>query len=314
VNKTILRLLQVCVTGAVLAWVFRDPAMRAGMSSALRRADPKWIGIGIAVAGLGEVANIWRWGIFLKVQGVHITVQRTAELFMVGVFFGLFFFGVAGGDVMKTMLLVKDRRLQKNAIVLTVVADRLSGLFVLAPFSLAVAGLRYHWMSRTPSARGLLYVLILFSAGCIALLAGAFAITGTRFMRRLPARERVVKLAEAYRLFTKAWGQSLLAILLSFPVLFTYFGAFYCAAEAFHARISLLDMFSIMPIVTVVSSLPVSVSGLGVREETFKQLLGDLAHIPGDLAVLISLTGFLIYVFWSLLGGAAYLWSRPERS
>ena len=315
-KKIIFRVLQVLVTVGVLAWVFRDPAMRAGMAAALRKADPKWITIGIAVAGAGEVANIWRWGIFLKVQGVHISWRRTAELFMVGVFFGLFLLGTAGGDVMKVLLLVKGRQYQKSTVFLTVVADRLSGLFVLVPFSLAIVGLRYGWMSQTPAARGLLWVLVAFAAGCVAFIGGSFAIAATGLMKRLPVRtpgrEKLLEMAAAYDLFRGAWRASLLAILLSFPVLFTFFGTFYCAALAFHANISLPDMFSIMPVVTVISSLPVSVSGLGVREEMFKQLLGDLAHVSGNLAVLISLTGFLIYVFWSILGGIAYLWSRPE--
>ncbi len=171
-------------------------------------------------------------------------------------------------------------------------------------------------MSQTPAARGLLYVLIVFAVGCVVFITCSFAVARTGLIRRLPARapgrEKMLELAAAYNLFTTAWGHSLVAILLSFPVLFTFFGTFFCAARAFRAAISLPDMFSIMPVVTVVSSLPVSVSGLGVREEMFKQLLGDLAHIPAEQAVLISLTGFLIYVFWSLFGGAAYLWSRPE--
>ena len=171
-------------------------------------------------------------------------------------------------------------------------------------------------MSQTPAARGLLYTLLAFAAGCVVFIGGSFAIAGAGLAERLPlgtpGRDKIIEMAAAYNLFSAAWGRSLLALLLSFPVLFTFFGTFFCAAKAFRAHVSLADMFSIMPVVTVVSSLPVSVSGLGVREEMFKQLLGDLARVPPNLAVLISLTGFLIYVFWSLLGGAAYLWSRPE--
>ena len=69
-----------------------------------------------------------------------------------------------------------------------------------------------------------------------------------------------------------------------------------------------------MPIVTFVTSLPVSISGLGLREEMFKNLLGDLSHVTGDVAVLVSLTGFLIYVVWSIIGAGAYLWTRPGRA
>ena len=83
--------------------------------------------------------------------------------------------------------------------------------------------------------------------------------------------------------------------------------------EAFSAHVSLVDIFSIMPIVTVVTSLPISVSGIGVREQLFKNLLGDLTGTAAEVAVLISLVGFLSYVCWSLVGAVIWLVSKPAR-
>ncbi len=315
-KKFLFRALQLLVTIAVLAWIFRDPSMRRNMMAALHKADPLWIMAGLFVSGIGEVANIIRWGLFLRAQNVKASWARIAAVFMVGVFFGLFLLGTAGGDVLKAFLLIKERQNQKAAILLTILADRLVGLLILLPFTFGLVLLRYQWLSQTPVARGLLYLLFMFSGGSVLFIGISLFLARPGVAEKLPAglpgRAGLVEIASAYRLFASAWVQSLLAVLLSIPVLFTFFGTFYCASQAFHARISLADIFSIMPIVTFVTSLPVSISGLGLREEMFKNLLGDLSHVPPDVAVLVSLTGFLIYVVWSLVGAVAYIWARPD--
>ena len=40
-----------------------------------------------------------------------------------------------------------------------------------------------------------------------------------------------------------------------------------------------------------------------------QELLGDLAGVPGEIAVLISLVGFLSYVFWGMVGAVIYVCS-----
>jgi glycosyltransferase 2 family protein len=310
--KTIwLRICQAGVTVGLLVWIFRDEELRAGILRALQEADPMWIAIGIGVAGLGEVGNVIRWGIFLRVQRIMASWWRITSLFMTGVFFNLFLFGTTGGDLVKVWYLAREHRTKKGAVFLTVVMDRLIGLVVLVVFAFLISVWRFDWLSQTPLAATLQWFLIAFASVSIVVMAGSFVISGTgllhRLPERMPAREKFLRLASAYNLFAQAWRASIIALALSFPVLFTFFGVFYCAARAYGASATLLDVFTLMPVITVVTSLPISISGLGVREKLFQELLGDLAHVPADVAVLISLTGFSIYILWGFVGAAFYL-------
>ncbi len=70
-------------------------------------------------------------------------------------------------------------------------------------------------------------------------------------------------------------------------------------------------MIVVMPIVNTICNIPISLSGIGVREGLFETLLNTLYGTPKPLAVLISLTTFSLTVFWSLLGGVLYLFYRP---
>ena len=48
-KKTLLTILQLLVTGALLYWVFHDPAVRSAMATAVRDADYRWIAAAIAM-------------------------------------------------------------------------------------------------------------------------------------------------------------------------------------------------------------------------------------------------------------------------
>jgi hypothetical protein len=65
------------------------------------------------------------------------------------------------------------------------------------------------------------------------------------------------------------------------------------------------DFLAVLPVVDVVTMMPVSVSGLGVRETVLEELLGQVAGVPGDAAVAVSLVGFGFTLFWVVAGGLA---------
>src|SRR5882724_11184070 len=137
--KTILlRIFQALVTVGVLLWVFHDPQLRANIPTVLRQAEPGWILLGVAFAGAGELANIFRWQIFLRVQKVQVPLARTAMVFMIGVFFNLFLLGSTGGDVVRAAYLCAEQESKKAGIILSVVVDRLLGMFILVPFGVVI--------------------------------------------------------------------------------------------------------------------------------------------------------------------------------
>jgi hypothetical protein len=62
-----------------------------------------------------------------------------------------------------------------------------------------------------------------------------------------------------------------------------------------------------MPVIDSVSSLPISVAGVGVREKLFQILMSDLAGTLPEISVAASLAGFACSVFWAVIGGLLFL-------
>lgn len=316
-NKALIRTLQAVFTIAILIWVFHDPQKRGQMAAAVGKADVRWLLIGLPVAFVGEIANITRWQILMRVQGMQMSWRRGTMLFFVGLFFNLFMPGYTGGDFARMYYLMREFPDKKKEAILTIVMDRLIGVLVLMITAVLTTTIRWNWLQKTPEVSVLLWVLISMLVGFAILTVGSFLVSGLKLANRLPRhtpfRDRLIETSDAYRLFAKSKWSLFWAFLLSFPVLFSFYGAFYCAARAYNAGVSLLDMFTIMPIVTAIISLPITPSGIGFRETLIEILLRDLANVPNEVGVLISLVGFAYFVLFGVVGGIIYLFYAPKR-
>ena len=65
------------------------------------------------------------------------------------------------------------------------------------------------------------------------------------------------------------------------------------------------------PLAAVITSLPISIGGLGVRENTLVGLFGGLGFTP-EVSTAMSLLGYVAGILASLLGGAAFVLRRIE--
>jgi hypothetical protein len=72
-------------------------------------------------------------------------------------------------------------------------------------------------------------------------------------------------------------------------------------------------MFSIMPLVTAVSSLPISLNGIGVGEALLDELLHALCGAAKGTGMLVSICGMLVYAIRASRGGWFYI-SRKRHS
>src|SRR3954470_23774693 len=152
-KKTLLTVIQLLVTGALLYWVFHDPAVRSAMAVAIRDADYRWILAAIAAYIVVEIAAVVRWNILLKVQGIHLSTPRIVGLFLIGMFYNQFLPGGTGGDIVKTYLLWKETPTKKPGALLAVLFDRMVGLIALIIITGILIFLRYGWLTRETAAQ-----------------------------------------------------------------------------------------------------------------------------------------------------------------
>jgi uncharacterized protein (TIRG00374 family) len=315
-KKTLLTIFQLCVTIAVLYWVFHDPEKRAKMAVALQNADYRWIGAAILAYLVVEVAAAVRWHVLLKVQGIHLSPARVGALFMIGIFFNQFLPGGTGGDIVKSYLLVKETPGKIAGALLAVLFDRLIGLVALIAITGTLIGLRYDFLSQTPETRNLVWTLLLVLGFSIVSLVSTFVISGFNLLKWLPARfpgrEKLIELSAAYHLYARHWTATGIGFLCSLVAHLATFTTFLCVAFAFHVAVPIIDFFAIMPVERTISSLPISFAGVGVREHILQVMLNGLLGVEPARAVLIGSMSFLVMLACAVPGGLIYLLYRPS--
>ena len=315
-RKTLLTALQVAVTLFALYWVFRKPEDRASLLRAMRSANVYWLVVAVLGGALSPIAATVRWGLLLRVQDIRLGWKRVTQFYMIGSFFNLFLLGSTGGDAVKLFYVWRQVEPKKRAgAVMAVGMDRVLGLLALIILATTFVVLRYRWLTRTPETATLLvsFGLILGSAAMGIITAAA--VVGLRLADKLPAgmpgRAKILEAAAAVQTYARNWPMIISCIFISMLGHSSFFITYYCAARGLHAVVSFWDMAVILPIVNTIIALPISVSGVGVRENLYVTLLGDLCKIGKAQAVTISLVGFFsTVIFYGLRGGVFYLFYR----
>ena len=307
----LLTALQVAVTIGLLVWLFHDPERRRAMGEALRMADWRWMGLAVLAAGVCEWFGIIRWQLFLRMLHIEVPIRETTRLFFIGAFFNQFLPGTTGGDVVRVIFLMRDHPENKTEGFLSVAVDRLLAVLVLVMMGLLFAWTRSAWFAQSFTVGHMMkwFAITLFVLG--AGLIASFVLTSRQLVSRLPKkfpfRRPIIKLSKLWQLCLENRREALLGTLYTVPMLLAYFLAFAFAAKAFTSKVTLLDMISIMPLVTAISSLPISLNGIGPREALLDNAMTDLCHLPAGTGTLISIAGMAVYLLWGLVGGVFYL-------
>jgi uncharacterized protein (TIRG00374 family) len=310
-TRHLFTIFQVMATVGVMVWLFHDPERRNVMWKALHEANWRWMVLSVLAAGVCEFFGVLRWQLFLEMLKIRIPFWETTRLFFIGAFFNQFLPGTTGGDVVRVVFLMQDHPEHKAESFLSVAVDRLLAVLVLVIMGLGFAWGRDAWFAQSFAVGNLMkwftVTLIVLGIGLVA----SFILTGRHLVLRLPKkfpfRKQIIKLSKLWQLCLENRKQAILGTIYTVPMLFAYFAAFCFAAKAFTNEVSFWDMTSIMPLATAVSSLPISLNGMGFREALLDQALKDLCGAPLGTGTIISMAGMSVYLLWGLVGGVFYL-------
>lgn len=311
-NRKVLLLLQVLATVVLLALLFRNfdwPAFEA-----LFRSLPAWYyaaSLGVILAG--QVLYAWRWRALLVVTGIKMPFGRVLRLYLIGTFVGNFLPSTVGGDVAKVYYVGRERGYRPATA--SVVLDRLLGLGILAGIASLALWVEPVSHRRYDAAR---VTLTAITAGAVA--ATALALVGTGGLpRRLawlgPLAIRGAEHLQRFRLELVAALRSPRVWLQAVATVTCYFSLVVLAYQTFIGiqlghRPSFMAILVAAASTAVLSNIPITINGLGLREQLHVVLLEPLG-VPKEVAVAISLLLFAHLLVASLIGGLFWMQSPP---
>ncbi len=243
-----------------------------------------------------------RWKMFIPGD---ISVQRLFSLYMIGSFFNNLLPGIIFGDALKAYYLYRDTK-NTGISMASVFMDRYVGFVALMMIALIALPFGMVYIRNT-ELRYIIPLLIL------SFVTGSMLFFRLKLMRRLRFLKDFYGYFDSYVNDKKNVVVLLKTFLLSLIIQMVGMVSVYIIARGFEIDINFISILIFVPLIVTVSLLPVSISGLGIREGAFVILFGNIGVKP-ELALMISLTWFLSVVTGSLPGALFYLINKKVDS
>jgi len=258
------------------------------------------------------IVSAWRWQVLLDFKKFIIPFGRTSVLYFIALFFNNLLPTTVGGDVMRVVYTMKKRKADALAIVLV---DRILGfvgLFVFALFAVLYLLIVKQQTEFLPFiVIGLVAIVfityVFFSERAYSTLAPI-----VQKITVLRVGERLNRLHEAATEFGGAWRPISLCILHSIIIqALLALAPFFVLLAMGNFEVGILPFFIYVPIINVVSMIPISLNALGVREY-FYVLLFARAGVAGETSLAVSLVSFFLLFLLSLTGGIFFILYRKK--
>ena len=286
----------------------------ANLAEIWRRAD--WVLLGLASLTTPLLITLLavRWRLFLVKQNMHLPYRTILSFVWTGQFFNAILPGSTGGDVSKIVQVCAAVPDRKADALVSVVTDRVCALVSI--FCLAVvcfwfgpsSGIVIREVAQLGgigSPVGFGFATLVIVTLCILAL----------FARRPANRERMGRLIAALQVGLK-WDATLVcALVLAIVIHMVAFAGFFIFARSLGIDLTFWSVLQFLPIVLIVTLLPVTVNGHGLREAVlilyFSQMgismAGGAAYSTTEIVVALSVVCVGNDMLWSLPGGLLLL-------
>ncbi len=258
------------------------------------------------------ILSAWRWQVLLDFKKFNVRFGRTLIIYFISLFFNNLLPTTVGGDMMRVVYTMKNRRADSLA---TVLVDRILGfigLFILALLAVLYLLIQENETEFLPFMIIGLTVVVVITYVFFSEKAYAFISPMINKIRVFKLGERINRLHEAGTDFGGAWGVIALCIVLSVLIQITLAVApFFVLLGMGNYEVGLLPFFIYVPIINVISMIPVSLNGLGIRENSYV-LLFSRVGLDGEVAFAMSLVSFFIIFVFSLIGGILFIFYKRQ--
>lgn len=284
--------IRIVVSLGVMGWLLSRLEWEAMREVAARAEPTGWL-MALVLYGLVQMGlSSSRWQMLAEPLGFQSPWRRYFGLYYVGLFFNLFLPTSMGGDVVRAWSLA-DRADRRWPALLSVISDRLSGLLALVMLACLA----------TIFDRGSLPPSILWTVWGLAGGMGAGLLLLPRLGRRFQSLARLAAALSVSQGHRRRW---FMALGISLCVQSASVVQIALMGQSLGLQVPVMGYAVVVPLVSVLTLLPVSVGGIGVREGSLVLLLKPLG-VTGAAALALGLAWFAMNFVMGMVGGLVYL-------
>jgi hypothetical protein len=301
-KRTAILAIKVVISFCLLYWFFTlvEPQSVLLVYS---RADIGMMGLAEVTMLVALFVSVIKWQRLLRCDGIDASLPVLTRFYLIGIYFNNFLPTSIGGDAMRVWL-VANKYSNGTSGMASVLAERLTGLVALLFFAgaLSLGGNLF------PVQEALAWILLLLAP---LILLMPFILGRARALRFVPAslRSKVDALfasldnyvVDKRLLWCLGWTSAIYPFLVGL--------VYFWGGRAIGVDVGLLDLVVVTSLVTLLTLVPVSLNGLGIREGGFVFFLG-LLGVPQAEALALSLLVFGLTLLFSLAGWVCFLVER----
>jgi hypothetical protein len=240
-----------------------------------------------------------------------LPIARLLGIYCIGLFFNLTFPTVIGGDVVKMYYAGRPFKAYAQSFAAAFL-DRDAGM--LAMLIIACIAILVHpvVVPGIPVSLIIWGALALFVAGNIAIFAPYFHRKVIQLLHRLHLAKIAAKIdliSSAFQVMGKHQILLLAAFLISFVNQLLVIAVTWVMALGLRIQLSLVWFLIFVPVITLISMIPISLNGMGLREYSFMSLFGAIGIAP-ESCIALGLISSIVIILSSLPGGIVYIFFR----
>lgn len=277
------------------------------LAAMLRQTDPLWVLVSVLVGVILNAISSWKWRILLRAKGKPVPFVRLLNLYFAGFFVNNFFPSTIGGDIFRGAEVGRDIGDRALAMA-SVFMERFTGMtaLVVVAFVAFAGNLSSFRDPRFALALGAGLAVYLAVAAAVV-LPGPLAWGQRAFPAGLPGLliGKLIRVQSAIHDYTGQTRAIAAALALSLLFHLTAMLNVYVSSRAFGVVLPVRTLLVIVPVIMFISSLPITVGGLGLFEWAFFFTFGasGAGGSPGLLVGLLMRAKTLLFSLW---GGIVY--------
>ena len=306
-RRILLSIIKIVISAALLYLALRK-ANFSDLASRIDVASLGWLALAIAATFLQIFIGVLRWRIVSAECGAPLPIRQAMRYNLIGAFFNQTLPSSIGGDAVRLWLVARAGA-GWRAATYSLFVDRAIGLIALAV--MIVASLPWSYQLITdPYGRSAL-LLVDFAA-----LAGG---VGFLILGRLPwpwlktwwgTHHLYACAVIANRVvFSRTHGVAIAALSIFVHVLAVVIA--WCVVKSIAAPVGFGQTFQLIPPVMLITMLPISIAGWGVREATLGLAFGYAGLMTNEginISLLFGAVTFIVGAF----GGLVWIFSAEK--
>jgi glycosyltransferase 2 family protein len=294
------KLIRFGISVVLLGWVaMKTDWAKFGQAFGSLRLELWLTAVGLFV--LAQSVSACRWQIITRTLGFHDKMGQLIRYYFIGTYFSLLLPTSVGGDVVRAWYL-DNRSGRRLKAFLSVFLDRLSGLMVLLAIGCAAVALSPIHLE------GWIVWSVLGMTACTVFGLIALPVVAG-WLRLGESRVQQIRITMGVlrqpRLLAGTTFLALIVQALNVVIV-------WLIGQALHLDVPAAFYWVLTPMVSLLTMLPISVAGTGVRELSTALMLAPLG-VGQDLAVSLALLWFGVFAVVALGGGVVYLLGRSAR-